>query len=185
MKHVMLDLETLDTTHDACVLQIAAVRFDLQTGKTAEEYDTLINPLSSVKFNRKINEETLRWWADQNKSVRDLIPQAFFTGITLPEALKKLSAFVGQYKDTKVWGNGVLFDNAIIRSAWKSAGLDKEPWGFRADLDVRTLVAIGRAAGIERPKDQFEGVKHNALDDCKHQIKYCSYIYNNLIGNKS
>jgi len=180
VKHVMLDLETLATSHDACIIQIAAVRFDLKTGKTGAELNIMINPLDSVEHGRVINHETLKWWNKQNASVRALIPLAFTEGLSLKTALTKLSSFVGAERGSKVWGNGVLFDNALIRNAWRSAGLESEPWGYRADMDVRTLVMLGHEGGVQKTKTVFEGVKHNALDDCRNQIKYCSQIFNDL-----
>jgi len=114
MKHVMLDLETLATTHEACIIQIAAVRFDLKTGKTGAEFNVMVNPLDNVENGRVIDPETLKWWNKQNNDVKALLPKAFTEGLPLKEALTKLAKFVAAEKGSKVWGNGVLFDNAII-----------------------------------------------------------------------
>jgi hypothetical protein len=181
-KEVMLDIETLDTSHEACIVQIAAVEFNLETGEIGSEFNELIDPLSSVQYGRKVNENTLsEFWSKQPKEVMDIIPYAFLDGLPLPSSLIGLVEFVN---NRPVWGNGVLFDNAIIRNAWKAIGQTKEPWSFRKDMDVRTLVALGRRLGVERVNHTFEGVRHNALDDVKHQVKYCHYIYEQIKEKK-
>jgi hypothetical protein len=60
------------------------------------------------------------------------------------------------------------------------------PWAFYEDRDVRTIAELGRRLfDYEYRKVTFEGTVHNALDDCKHQIKYCSEIYAKLKNQKS
>lgn len=53
------------------------------------------------------------------------------------------------------------------------------PWKYFEPVDVRTLVDLGKRLFDFDPKKtiKFEGDKHNAIDDCKFQIKYCSAIY--------
>ncbi|EPG3512343.1 3'-5' exonuclease, partial [Klebsiella pneumoniae] len=50
------------------------------------------------------------------------------------------------------------------------------------DRDVRTIVELGRAIGINPRRDiPFEGDRHNALADAKHQAKYVSAIWQRLV----
>ena len=68
----------------------------------------------------------------------------------------------------------------------------KKPWSYAGDMDVRTIVELGRKLPNFDPKKDmpFEGEKHNALADAIHQAKYVSAIYQRLaattnIGGKA
>jgi exodeoxyribonuclease VIII len=80
-------------------------------------------------------------------------------------------------KSVRIWGNGMLADNRWLLSAYKAVGL-KPAWKYNEDNDVRTIVDLGRRLLDIDPKTdmEFVGDKHNALDDCIHQIKYVCNI---------
>jgi hypothetical protein len=81
----------------------------------------------------------------------------------------------------RLWGNGASFDNSIIRYAYRQCEQEL-PIKFWNDRDMRTLV------GFYPPQLQYTwrkntirlGDHHNALDDSKHQVKYCSDILKEL-----
>ena len=52
------------------------------------------------------------------------------------------------------------------------------PWKFWNDRDVRTVVELGQSYFNFYPKRDmpFTGVRHNAVDDAKHQVKYVHAI---------
>lgn len=55
-------------------------------------------------------------------------------------------------------------------------------WFYSNDLDVRTMVSLGRAIGFDPKRDMpFDGERHNALADAIHQAKYVSAIYQRLV----
>lgn len=80
-----------------------------------------------------------------------------------------------------MWGNGSDFDNVALASAYDAC--DFNPfWKFWNNRDVRTVVELGRSAGIDPKRTlQFEGEQHNALADAIHQAKYVSIIHQHLI----
>ncbi|ENM0022204.1 3'-5' exoribonuclease, partial [Escherichia coli] len=48
----------------------------------------------------------------------------------------------------------------------------------------RTIVELGKTIDFDaRTVIPFEGVRHNALDDARHQAKYVSAIWQKLIPN--
>lgn len=50
------------------------------------------------------------------------------------------------------------------------------------DHDVRTIVTLGRSIGFDPKMDMpFDGERHNALADARHQAKYVSAIWQKLI----
>ncbi|HBC9301057.1 TPA: 3'-5' exoribonuclease, partial [Escherichia coli] len=52
--------------------------------------------------------------------------------------------------------------------------------------DVRTIVELGKAIDFDaRTAIQFEGERHNALDDARYQAKYVSVIWQKLIPSQA
>ena len=181
---IMLDLETLAPKENAAIIQIAAVACDLTTGKTFEEFNELVNPQSSVNYGLTIDGETVAWWLSQDKEVvKKVFSSSISKGKDLKDTLQQLSKFIENVKKNHktdkilVWGNGILADNRWLETAYLKTE-EKQPWNFWEDQDVRTLVELGRRKyGIDPKKTlKFKGNVHNAIDDCKHQIRYCSAI---------
>ena len=114
--------------------------------------------------------------------------------VKLEDVLEEFTIWIKHLKEkfgidhkvnVNIWGNGALADNKWIRQAYKVCNMEP-PWAFYEDRDVRTLVELGRRLfDYEVRKIVFEGTVHNALDDCKHQIKYCSEIYAKLKNQKA
>lgn len=105
--------------------------------------------------------------------------------LSISDALSELSHFINQHADNtkylKVWGNGATFDNVILRGAYERAG-QICPWAYWNDHDVRTIVTLGRSIGFDPKMDMpFDGERHNALADARHQAKYVSAIWQKLI----
>lgn len=182
MKHLMVDIETLSTHPNAAVIAIGAVYFDLMTGETGAEFYCTISRASCERFGLHIDPNTLAWWKKQSGAAQAVLndPDA----IELDVALQQLSWFIqnhGGVAQTQVWGNGAPFDNVIIASAFRATGFPL-PWKFWNDRDVRTIVEFCGLLGIN-PKQTttFDGVRHNALDDAKFQIKYTTQIIQRLL----
>ena len=76
--------------------------------------------------------------------------------------------------DINIWGNSARFDIGKLEDAYVACSYHDNPWYFRSERDVRTLVAFAPDVKANIP---FEGIEHSPIDDCKHQIKYCSAIW--------
>ena len=64
---LMIDLETLDTSPYCVILTIGVVRFDPYGNGVAERLE--LRPTieeQTEKYNRVINDDTLRWWSEQS-----------------------------------------------------------------------------------------------------------------------
>ncbi len=169
----MLDIETLATSNDAALVSIAAVRFDLTTGIVGDSVYFKIDKQSCIDFGLRVDADTVDWWMRQNKEVQE----QFLTTedrVELPQALIDFHTFF-EIEDY-VWGNGINFDCEILRTAYKVTDLPL-PWNHFNERDVRTLVHF---APDVKKNEPFVGTKHHPISDCKHQIKYCSKIYNIL-----
>lgn len=172
-KHIMLDLETLSTDPNACVLQVGAVHFDIDTGKLLDSclYNLdVVQQIILVESGAIIDEATLKWWRGQSNSAKTslVLPRP----INVLDFIKKFNAFltkgVGtEYKDYALWGNGSNFDNVIIRSLYKRFN-QEFPVPFWADSDLRTALML---ADKDMSDIKFEGERHISTNDCIYQIK--------------
>lgn len=175
MKDIMLDIETMGTSTSAAIMSIGACYFDPLTGKIGETFHEQID----ISTNGKIDASTVIWWMKQDDDARS---KFYDNGKAdnIKDVLFDFTTFVK--KNSKIWGNGIAFDNVIIRNAY-DALKSQAPWAFYNDRDVRTMVDLGQAIGIDPKRDfPFEGVKHDALADAIHQAKYVSAIYQAITG---
>ncbi|ENN8377996.1 3'-5' exoribonuclease [Providencia rettgeri] len=179
-KHLMVDLETMSNKGNAAIVSIGAVTFEPTTGEIGPTFYSVVDLRSCERAGLHIDADTVLWWIKQSAEAR-----AEIVGLNyeLEEALADLNLFAERVltDDVQVWGNGVDFDNVILRNAYDAVGLDPfwKHWNNRC---VRTIVELGRNAGID-PKTTlpFIGEPHNALDDAIHQAKYVSIIHQHLI----
>lgn len=172
--HLMVDIETLGTKSYSIILSIGAVEFDISTGITGREFYQTIDINSSIDYNFKIDGDTFYWWLNQDENSRKLICNHT---IDIYNALLKFKIFIDELKDIQIWSNGSKYDLGLLDNAYQLCKL-KTPWNYRNERDVRTLVSL---APHIKNNIQFLGVRHNPIDDCKYQIKYCSEIWKSLI----
>lgn len=184
--HVMVDMETMGKKPNAPIVSIGAVLFDPATGSLGATFYKVVSLESAVSWGAEIDPSTVIWWLKQSSEARSAIVND--DAIKLDDALLMFTDFVeenvtGGRKKAQVWGNGATFDNTILRSSFDLACLDC-PWDYWNDRDVRTMVELGKAVGFD-PKTAipFEGDRHNALADAKHQARYISAIWQRLIKN--
>jgi hypothetical protein len=176
MKHLMIDIETLGTKPGSVILSIAAVAFDIKTGDIGSIFHQNIDIDTCIESGLKMEKSTIIWWLNQTKEAQHQITQ--HTGNPLKNVLRRFGMWISDYtpKDVEVWGNSARFDLGILEAAYTSCKM-RLPWEHFNERDVRTLVMF---APEIKEQLQFEGVKHYPIDDCKHQIKYCSAIYQKL-----
>lgn len=172
---VMIDLETLSTHTDAAIIEIGAVEFNKYTGEVGEKFNVIIDPKEWCKNDRHVDGETIQWWFNQSNEARKRFTNKENEYITLNQALWKLRYFimdcdtVDDDKNVVVWGNGATMDISILESAFNYFDI-KVPWKYWSVNDVRTIVDLNPS--IKKNCKFEEGVKHSAVADCLHEIKY-------------
>ena len=179
MNHIMLDLETLDTTSSAVVLSIGAVAFDPYTNALGDKfYVEMTEDIAAQQARgRTISGDTVRWWMQQDVQAKRVFSESI-DGVDRAntfEALSRFGLFVAANgdRDVEMWGNGADFDNAILGSLFDSFGLRK-PWSYSRNRCYRTMKNLG--IGPRRPQVR-EGVHHNALDDAVTQAAHLQEIF--------
>lgn len=179
MNHLMIDIETLGTNSDAPVLSIGAAFFDPDTSEVKAAFHEKIE-FESACEGRELCPHTVKWWLEQSKEAQD----ALMKGKRLKQA-DALASFVfwivahsGEMEKIRPWGNGATFDISILESLLLANDI-KVPWKYYNVRDVRTIVDCAKPL-IKRDSIPFEGVKHDALADALHQVKYVSAMWQAL-----
>ncbi len=165
-RQVVVDLETLSTRPNACIVSIGAVAFNLQDG-ILDEFFINVDATSSKSYGLHLDSNTIAWWQKQSIEAQkswQKDPQP------LEYALEKFAEFY--QPGNPIWGNGSSFDITILESAYYAIGWEKGkeygmhlPWKFWDIYDMRTLTnVLGK-------KIQKTGINHNALYDSIAEAK--------------
>lgn len=175
LKHVMIDLETLDTLPTAKIVAIGAVAFDPILGKI--DNSTFFETIDiKSQSGRSSSAHTLEWWKTQSPEAQDQLEG----GTSLEDALDELDFFLP--KNCKVWGNGSTFDILILEDAYRQFHIGT-PWDFWNVRDCRTvkeLFEASRGGNGTTPKK----VTHVAVDDALNQAKDVCRAYKRLLNLK-
>ena len=164
----MIDLETLSCDSKAVFPVICAVMFDSKTFEIGDIFYQVIGIRDQIKAGRTIDAATLEWWMKQSDEARSAI---FVDQNSIENVLIEFCSWMP--KESIVWANGIDFDLAILSDAY-----DREiPWKYWNQRDVRTVVKLSLLDAKSVP---FVGVKHNAKDDCIHQIALLKEAYKKL-----
>lgn len=173
MNNLMVDLESLDTKPTSAITSIGAVFFDENgIGRT---FYRRVNPQSCVDLGLTISLDTIFWWMEQNEDARAELIKAYKEGLSIQQALTKLSNFIREefyfnkstdINSLRIWGNGATFDNVILKNAYEACYM-RTPWGFRGDMCYRTIKNLYPDVPFKR-----SGTAHNALDDAISQAKH-------------
>jgi DNA polymerase III alpha subunit (gram-positive type) len=174
--HLMLDLETMGTRSYSSIISIGALEFDINTGETGKEFYVNVDINSCLESGLIIEESTSYWWSQQSNQAKEALEK---DPVSIEYALISFSQFCNE--TYQVWGNSARFDCGILQNAYNKMNMPI-PWSYKNERCLRTLVSF-----MPEVKDEmiFEGIAHNALDDCYFQVKYCSKIWNLLHGNKN
>jgi hypothetical protein len=182
MNDIMLDLETMDNIGSSAIVSIGAVQCNLITGEIGEEYYRTVNLEGQVDLGLTMNAQTIYWWLGQSRGATDaLLAPGKILLEDMCNSFDKWLKHLNRPGIKRLWGNGASFDNAIIRNAFKRVDIEF-PIPFWQDRDMRTIVGFYPKSLQEdwRRKNLREGTHHNALDDAKHQVKYCNHILQEL-----
>ena len=173
MQDIMVDIETLSTGANACVLSIGAVAFNPYNQELGEQFYVALSDIDTQqRLGRRIDMDTLSWWVRQDEPARRVFEE---DKVSTLEGLNLFKEFVernGSIEKAKIWGNGAFFDNVILGELYKAFGLS-QPWLYynnRCYATVRKV--LGRDLTISHT-----GVKHHALDDAITQAKHLQKVY--------
>ncbi|MCX4045671.1 MULTISPECIES: 3'-5' exonuclease [Aeromonas] len=175
----VVDIETLAQGHNAVIGTIGVVIVDVAQLRAVDEFYCRVD----LAQGRQHDDDTMAFWERQRIESPAAWEEMFGNAgrLFLVDALKALSNFLGRHFDkvatVELMGNGSEFDNVLLADAYLQWGVD-QPWWFRGNQSLRTVVWMGRQLlGID-PKYQlpFEGCRHHALHDARHEAAYLIHI---------
>jgi hypothetical protein len=177
--HLMVDIETMGIGANTPITSIGAVEFSMTSGKTFREFYMPVSLKSSMNLGTKPDPNTILWWLKQSDEARKTITDV--KGYHIKLVLKEFREFIQKLnpENLQVWGNSNRFDLGIIANSYELLGQDL-PWKHTLERDVRTLVSF-KPQIKSKVLNNFEGIKHHPISDCKNQIKYCSEIYRKIM----
>lgn len=228
LKHFMLDLETLATGQDAAIASIGMVNFDPNGNKIGSYFYQRVDLVHSVSPG-VIDPATVDWWLQQDEASRAELTREgrvpledvlgnlieWVIGCSRYMAVRKVSleelgsgSLLGRGTsvfvldgDYRLWSNGPLFDERILREAYLRHGF-RFPFHYKSSRDCRTMYALhkelglpdrnrkkgyaacGNSTGIPHgesgtlSRDMF--VKHNAVHDALRQTEDICHIMQEL-----
>lgn len=176
-KEIVVDLETLDTASTAVMLSIGAVAFNHTDSDDWDSftedrcfYQVLELPTQQAAGLTE-SEHTVLWWQNQGSEARKVFDEP---QVDTKTALEQFYSFCSG--TSALWGNGNMFDNAILRNACAALGTPY-PYPFWQDMDMRTAMHL---AGGKNKQIQFRGTPHHALDDAKHEVLLIQDAYQRI-----
>lgn len=179
--HVMIDIETLGTGHNALICSIGAVVFKPDTGEVYRDsgFSTNIDWQSGVDAGREIEANTVRWWLTQSKEAIEALTNTE-NDVSWNIALKLFYEWMP--KNHYVWSNGATCDISILENAYSKYNR-RPPWEFRRVRDVRTIAHLAEELDI-KTEELPEEKKHIAFEDACYQASYVSEMWQYLRSTK-
>ena len=176
--HIMIDMETLDTSPYCVILTIGVVRFDPRGDGVVERLELRPTVEDQTEIhNRIINDDTLRWWSEQStEAMEEALGDA--GRISLRECMEALYKFC--WNRRAVWSNGASFDIVVAETAMRQTLTEYPnpiPWPFYTVRDTRTLYEI---AGVKL-KDGGHVTSHKAVEDAERQAIVVQQAYMKLM----
>lgn len=169
---VMIDIETASTKYDACVLSIGIVKFNLFDSEVErDKLELLIYLDSCVEAGLRVSEDTMEWWATQDKNVYNHV---FNEGprYSLIEGIRKMNEFISDPTIERYWSQG-SFDFIVLENAMNKVEI--EPiWKYYQLRDARTISKMVENLP-RKPKNA-----HSAIVDCDYQIDVLHHVYEEL-----
>lgn len=174
MKHLMIDLETLGLTPGSVILSVGAVLISGKGETILDTYHGKIPLEDSLKYGFKVDGPTIEWWFSQTKEAQDVFCDPRYP---LFQVLHDLDRIVDSmdWKNVLVWSNPAHFDVVMLEEAYRRVHR-VPPWTYQ---QVRCFRTIRKWFSDIEPPKEFEGVRHNAFYDAKHQALHLMRILQN------
>ena len=175
MTDVMIDLETWGSVPGCAIRSIGAIAFDVSAAEFGHVHCN-VTLASCLDVGLHVDAKTEHWWARQSDEAQLALVRPH--PINLRSALAWLSGWIASYGSPEVWSHGASFDVPVLACAYRACGI-RAPWDYRRVRDTRTLYAL---TGFDPKSVPFEGTRHSALDDARHQVR-CVRAAFSAIGN--
>lgn len=175
--NIMVDLETASTKENAAILSWAMVPFftDGTEFTDMEDFYRVVSLTSCFFAGMDVDKDTQDWWMKQEPKAKSPFLHAEDENIhgVAMEAYTWLSNLAEKY-DLYMWARGLDFDIPKMEWCFRKFVERPLPYKYSHKMDVRTVLKFMQ---IDQSQFEMQGVKHNALDDCKHDIRMIQEAY--------
>ena len=163
--NVTFDLETLGTTYNAPIVQIAAVKFK-DSGTVVDRFTRDIDYKTLEPLGFEMTYSTVFWWLSQPvQAIKSVFNKKH--SVSLQKALLDLQKWLGpEAKEYYYWSHA-SFDFPILQNAYNKLSM-QNPIPYHKGRDIRTLQHFAQQKVVRK------GTHHNALDDCLYQAELVS-----------
>jgi DNA-binding MarR family transcriptional regulator len=165
---LFLDLETLALGPDSVILEIGAIRFDLDT--RSGEHEIIAGLEHHLEIDqqqidgRSIDPETILWHQRKGHDIHA-------GSASLPYVLDQLAEFAATARNVWIWGAD--FDSPILSHAY-AQHQRTPPWRYHQIKDARTVWTLAFGETIRPPRD------HRGLADCEAAIADLAFALRHL-----
>lgn len=167
----VIDLETLGVESNKVIASIGIVYGDVELGSITHTFYVELDMQQQMQGHYNPDASTLAFWLEQNESARgQLAAMLKRGGVPRGNAFNSVCQYLRNLpENTRIFGNGPLFDLQPIAEFSTQAAL---PWKHWNERNVRDWIDICQLVTGQdvRKLVPFKGVKHNALDDAAHEF---------------
>jgi hypothetical protein len=181
VKSIMVDLETLGTGVNSCIISIGVVAFDADKGVLASEGWAIRHQ----DWHGKKDPDTIKWWMKQNEAAQDYSFGGTTTALTAANGFRDFHAAWG---GDECWANDPDFDIVLLKQWWSRIvaetgwSLGKFPIRYNEGRSFRTLTGEAKRLGIDYSHIYGSAtVAHHPVDDAVNQARVVNYIRNQLV----
>ena len=175
--NIMVDLETASTKENAAILSWAMVPFFSDGNECGEsEFNMAVSLTSCFLAGMDFDKGTQQWWLQQDPKARGAILHAE-EEVSIHTATVNAYAWLenlAEKYDLYIWSRGLDFDIPKMEWCFRKFVERPLPYKYSHKMDVRTVLKFMQ---IDQNQFEFKGVKHNALDDCLHDIEMIRKAY--------
>lgn len=181
---VMLDIESLSTAHNGATIQIAAIAFEIENGKSVSVTNQFITPQSCVENGLDVNADTMKWWFYQDTYVQNQVLVKAIQGDHLFTALKNVAEYLKELEGIAdkvfIWGYPATSDMTWLQQAYLAAKLPY-PVAYNRTRCLGTIADLyWEATGLKLSEQVKTKITHDALVDCQSQIEMVCKAYKEL-----
>ena len=163
----MIDIETTSTQPDrGAILQIGAVKFNLEKGTVCENF---FDQSLTIPPHRFWSEDTRTWWLQQK---REILTNIMARARNYRTVMVEFQQWSQNPRPLRFWAKPSHFDYNFISSYFADEGMSN-PFPYYDARDLRSYLEglfAPNPVPEEIAKMPFVGDAHNALNDALYQL---------------
>lgn len=180
---VMVKIETVSHAANGGIVSIAVLPFSKEGNEiTQEPFYKVIDLMSCYMAGMDMNG-CQKWWMEQSaKTISNLLMAKKELISKAIDELYGYLSFLSENHELVLWSRRMDYDFPKIEWCFNKFVEKKLPYLFKNKRDSRTWI---KESGLDELQFEFEGVEHDALDSCRHQVKLLQASFNQLEPKKA